>query len=227
MKRIFAFLLLLFIPTFVWADEELDKLLDSFNDITRINYSASILKRNIDIKTARAYCNKIFNVAKSKNLPELKRFLKDGNQCIVIDSSICSTGSEDDVYDIVVYAARYFYNWIKYQKNICEEQIIQYSDCRQDWKKAIALKQAQIKWEDTKKTDIQCSNTEDYCIVNHPCTGIEDMFSENCYMCVAMYKLEVNDKCQLTNVNYSLKSSWTTNPKTLNDFDKDCKPLWE
>ena len=233
MKHIFAFLLLMIIPTFCFGYDFFDK-----SESIRLRHMYKDTLYKLDIETIRAICNKTYSIAQKRKWPPVKVFDAKSKNCVVLDLKCNETDDKETLDYFVLASGEYYFFLLNHNIDMCEtakskqagikqndDEGTQRTSCEQllltivekDVKNSIRISG----YTETPKISVQCSFDDDYCVANWPCIGGSRPEGTICYSC----KKIVNKSCDSKSVNLqTMKRGF--GEKNLTDFDKDCKPLF-
>ena len=223
MKHIFAFLSLLFIPVLLHAETVLEHLYS--DDL--YHATNAFVEHKLDIEAAQAICRRMLSIAKSRDIEIVinSKFINEKNYKPTMTS--CDTSSVNFAMFIALEVAN--------QLNIKAKEY----DCNL-WGK-INLADNNIShylfdmfmydaFQKVGDADITCSDEEDRCVVNQVIT---DGKGTGVYVfCLKIYDYEYSTTpdglCvhKASHVSHEFENI-LYNSKSLNDFDKDCNPLFK
>lgn len=216
MKRVFAFLLMMIVPTVVGAE--------TISQFMEQNYLGDMeylwLEGKLNLEAGQTICRRMLNIAASRNI-----------QIVIGDYKPTIEYCDIDNLDVVMFltlesAKQLNINSVKYS---CKEKLaFNYMNAELH---NYFIKRRNI-FEVEGSADIVCSEDVEYCIANQkvtdygvlvfcaPFSGLEcrTEYDEN------GNRIDATDNKRFYSRLITIRSDVI---RTLGDFDKDCKPLWK
>ena len=216
---------LLFCPVTVAFADEPDKF--ELIDASITEAASQLMEGKLDLKTAKALCNKVFEYAKKNNI-EIRVQTTQGER--TLDKHICKTdkNSEEAIDRTlkIVFAAAEQIKYAKketYSKEMQDYMVRRAKDeCKKDM--YLDMMQSQGYIIDNANKTVTCSQKYNYCVISMPVKyGKKDEFyTACCIMKPARSTEQSGDNTETIGEVYVYWNNVTRGIMNTDDFGKDC-----